>query len=163
MRQPPAKPIVVPIRFVCSPFSKTRPPEDILEAAEAGQLAFGENYEQEAVSKIESIRRSRPDLKTGMAFYRPHPEQQDPFHCRALRLGAFSGSGKNRTTPFRTTTGKSSAAECLPSGAEYQQGKNQKRRIARRSAPVLGGSGLGNAESAIAWSDGSPGDRKAIR
>lgn len=32
--------------------SKTRPPEDILEAAKAGQLAFGENYEQEAVSKI---------------------------------------------------------------------------------------------------------------
>lgn len=51
--------------------SKTRPPEDILDAAEAGQRAFGENYEQEAVSKIESIRQSRPDLELEWHFIGP--------------------------------------------------------------------------------------------
>ena len=51
--------------------SKTRPPEDILEAAEAGQFAFGENYEQEAVAKIETIRKSRPDLKLEWHFIGP--------------------------------------------------------------------------------------------
>ncbi len=51
--------------------SKTRPPEDILEAAEAGQLAFGENYEQEAVGKIEAIKKSRPDLKLEWHFIGP--------------------------------------------------------------------------------------------
>ena len=51
--------------------SKTRPPEDIVEAAEAGQLAFGENYEQEAVSKIRAIRQSRPDLRLEWHFIGP--------------------------------------------------------------------------------------------
>ncbi len=51
--------------------SKTRPPEDILEAAEAGQFAFGENYEQEAIAKIETIRKSRPDLKLEWHFIGP--------------------------------------------------------------------------------------------
>lgn len=51
--------------------SKTRPPEDILEAAKAGQLAFGENYEQEAVSKIRAIRQSRPDLRLEWHFIGP--------------------------------------------------------------------------------------------
>lgn len=51
--------------------SKTRPPADILEAAEAGQLAFGENYEQEAVSKIEAIKKSCPDLKLEWHFIGP--------------------------------------------------------------------------------------------
>lgn len=51
--------------------SKTRPPEDILEAAEAGQFAFGENYEQEAVAKIKAIRKSRLDLKLEWHFIGP--------------------------------------------------------------------------------------------
>ena len=51
--------------------SKTRPPEDILEAAKAGQFAFGENYEQEAVAKIEAIRQSHPDLKLEWHFIGP--------------------------------------------------------------------------------------------
>ena len=33
--------------------SKTRPPEDLREAFAAGQHAFGENYLQEALKKIE--------------------------------------------------------------------------------------------------------------
>ena len=36
--------------------SKTRPPEDIRAAAEVGQTAFGENYLQEALDKIEALK-----------------------------------------------------------------------------------------------------------
>ena len=36
--------------------SKTRPPEDIRAAVAAGQIAFGENYLQEALDKIEALR-----------------------------------------------------------------------------------------------------------
>ncbi|MCM0614322.1 YggS family pyridoxal phosphate-dependent enzyme [Marinobacter sediminum] len=35
--------------------SKTRPPEDLREAADAGQCAFGENYLQEALDKIDAL------------------------------------------------------------------------------------------------------------
>jgi len=35
--------------------SKTRPPEDLREAFAAGQYAFGENYLQEALDKIEAL------------------------------------------------------------------------------------------------------------
>ena len=51
--------------------SKTQPTNAILEAADAGQKAFGENYEQEAVSKILAIRASRPDLKLEWHFIGP--------------------------------------------------------------------------------------------
>ena len=37
--------------------SKTRPVDDILDAVRAGQRSFGENYPQEALEKIQSLRR----------------------------------------------------------------------------------------------------------
>jgi len=37
--------------------SKTRPAEDVVKALEAGQFDFGENYIQEAMDKIDSIKR----------------------------------------------------------------------------------------------------------
>ncbi|MBS7405546.1 MAG: YggS family pyridoxal phosphate-dependent enzyme, partial [Oxalobacter sp.] len=51
--------------------SKTQPVSAILEAAEAGQLALGESYEQEAVRKIMEIRQNRPDLKLEWHFIGP--------------------------------------------------------------------------------------------
>ena len=51
--------------------SKTHPVQAILEAADAGQLAFGENYEQEAIEKIRTIRETRPDLKLEWHFIGP--------------------------------------------------------------------------------------------
>ncbi len=56
--------------------SKTQPVSAILEAAEAGQLAFGENYEQEAVRKIMEIRQNRPDLKLEWHFIGPVQSNQ---------------------------------------------------------------------------------------
>ncbi len=48
--------------------SKTKPVDAVLEAAGAGQLAFGENYEQEGVEKIRVIQEKRPDLKLEWHF-----------------------------------------------------------------------------------------------
>lgn len=42
--------------------SKTFPPEAVLEAAAAGQRAFGESYVQEAIDKIAATRAHRGDL-----------------------------------------------------------------------------------------------------
>ena len=51
--------------------STTQPVSATLQAAGAGQLAFGENYEQEAVRKIMEIRQNRPDLKLEWHFIGP--------------------------------------------------------------------------------------------
>ena len=51
--------------------SKTKPVSAVLEAADAGQQAFGENYEQEGVDKIRAIRNLRPDLKLEWHFIGP--------------------------------------------------------------------------------------------
>ena len=40
--------------------SKTRPALDVLEAIQCGQRAFGENYVQEGIGKIEAVRRLLP-------------------------------------------------------------------------------------------------------
>lgn len=51
--------------------SKTFPVSAILEAANAGQTAFGENYVQEAVTKITGLRASHPDLALEWHFIGP--------------------------------------------------------------------------------------------
>ena len=43
----------------------------VIEAADAGQRAFGENYVQEAIDKISEIRQQRPDLKLEWHFIGP--------------------------------------------------------------------------------------------
>lgn len=43
--------------------SKTRPVEDVRAALAAGQRDFGENYVQEGLAKIESLRDAAPDLR----------------------------------------------------------------------------------------------------
>ncbi|WP_428774083.1 YggS family pyridoxal phosphate-dependent enzyme [Vibrio sp.] len=51
--------------------SKTKPVEAILAAAEAGQRAFGENYVQEGVSKVDFFRQNHPDLALEWHFIGP--------------------------------------------------------------------------------------------
>ena len=51
--------------------SKTCPPEAIIEAARAGQHAFGENYEQEAIEKIQAIKKRAPELHLEWHFIGP--------------------------------------------------------------------------------------------
>jgi PLP dependent protein len=51
--------------------SKTWSPEAVLEAAQAGQRSFGENYEQEAIAKMAAIKAARPDLALEWHFIGP--------------------------------------------------------------------------------------------
>ncbi len=51
--------------------SKTFPAEAVLEAIAAGQLAFGENYLQEALDKIAAIAQARPQLQVEWHFIGP--------------------------------------------------------------------------------------------
>jgi pyridoxal phosphate enzyme (YggS family) len=51
--------------------SKTFPAEAVLEAIEAGQRAFGENYVQEGVDKIAAVAKARPDLMLEWHFIGP--------------------------------------------------------------------------------------------
>lgn len=51
--------------------SKTCPPEAVIEAARAGQQAFGENYEQEALEKIQEIKKRAPELHLEWHFIGP--------------------------------------------------------------------------------------------
>jgi len=51
--------------------SKTFPHEAVLEAAAAGQRAFGENYVQEGVDKIALVARMRPELSLEWHFIGP--------------------------------------------------------------------------------------------
>ncbi len=51
--------------------SKTFGPEAVIEAANAGQREFGENYVQEALEKIEAVKVQRPDLNLIWHFIGP--------------------------------------------------------------------------------------------
>ena len=51
--------------------SKTFGADAVVEAADAGQRAFGENYLQEAIDKMASVQTSRPDLKLEWHFIGP--------------------------------------------------------------------------------------------
>ena len=51
--------------------SKTFGSEAVIEAAQAGQVAFGENYLQEALDKMQAVRVQRPDLNLTWHFIGP--------------------------------------------------------------------------------------------
>lgn len=51
--------------------SKTFPAEAVLAAGEAGQSAFGENYVQEAITKIDEVRRLEPNRPFQWHFIGP--------------------------------------------------------------------------------------------
>ncbi len=51
--------------------SKTFGPEAVIEAAAEGQLAFGENYLQEALDKMQAVHSLRPDLSLAWHFIGP--------------------------------------------------------------------------------------------
>lgn len=51
--------------------SKTKPVEAILEAAQAGQVSFGENYVQEGANKVEYFAEHHPQLELEWHFIGP--------------------------------------------------------------------------------------------
>ena len=60
-----------PQEVVLLAVSKTFGADAVLEAAQAGQRAFGENYLQEALDKIAAVRAARPDLLPEWHFIGP--------------------------------------------------------------------------------------------
>jgi pyridoxal phosphate enzyme (YggS family) len=66
--------------------SKTFPPEAVLEAVDAGQRAFGENYLQEGVDKITAVAKARPAL----------------FENHALEWHFIGPIQSNKTRPIAT-------------------------------------------------------------
>ena len=64
--------------------SKTKPIAAIEEAIAAGQFAFGENYVQEGVEKVQHFAASAQADKLSWHFIGPDPVQQDPADRRAL-------------------------------------------------------------------------------
>jgi PLP dependent protein len=51
--------------------SKTFGPEAVIEAAQAGQQAFGENYLQEALEKMQAVQKAAPHLKLEWHYIGP--------------------------------------------------------------------------------------------
>ena len=51
--------------------SKTFGPAEVIEAAQAGQIAFGENYLQEALGKMKAVRTAAPHLKLEWHYIGP--------------------------------------------------------------------------------------------
>lgn len=51
--------------------SKTKPVEAVLEAAQTGQVRFGENYVQEGVNKVEYFTQHHPELNLEWHFIGP--------------------------------------------------------------------------------------------
>lgn len=60
-----------PRTIVLLAVSKTFGADAVIEAAKAGQRAFGENYLQEALDKMAAIRQARPDLLLEWHFIGP--------------------------------------------------------------------------------------------
>lgn len=60
-----------PHEVVLLAVSKTFGAEVVIEAAQAGQRAFGENYVQEALSKMHAVRSALPDVKLEWHFIGP--------------------------------------------------------------------------------------------
>jgi hypothetical protein len=60
-----------PCSVVLLAVSKTFDADTVIDAAGSGQLAFGENYLQEALDKMATIRAARPDLQLEWHFIGP--------------------------------------------------------------------------------------------
>ena len=139
--------------------SKTFPAEAVREAHAAGQTAFGENYVQEGVAKIEALADLRGRAR--MALHRPAAEQQDAAGGRAFRLGAQHRPAQDRRAPGRAAAGASAAAAGVPAG-QCGRRRQQVRRGGRGGA-VPGARCGGVATFAAARADGDPGAGAGFR
>src|SRR3546814_16091502 len=71
--------------------SKTFGADAVIEAAVAGQRAFGENYLQEALDKIAVLRTTRPDLVLEWNFIGPIQSNKTRAIAEKLEIGSESG------------------------------------------------------------------------
>ncbi len=120
--------------------SKTFGPDAVIEAAQSGQMAFGENYLQEALDKMEAVRALHPDLQLEWHFIgpiqsnktRPIAEHFDWVHSVdrekiALRL---SEQRPPHLPPLNVCLQVNISGEASKSGASAEEAENLARRIA---------------------------------
>ena len=78
--------------------SKTFGAQEVIDAAEAGQRAFGENYLQEALDKIATVRAARPDLLLEWHFIGPIQSNKTPLNV-CLQINISGEASKSGATP----------------------------------------------------------------
>ncbi|GAB6264162.1 YggS family pyridoxal phosphate-dependent enzyme [Photobacterium sp. R1] len=111
--------------------SKTKPVSAISEAIAAGQLAFGENYVQEGVDKIQHFAATKPDLALSWHFIgpiqsnktRPVAEHFDWVHSvdRAKIARRLSEQRPDNLPPLKILLQVNTSGEASKSGVEFDE------------------------------------------
>lgn len=121
--------------------SKNFGPDAVIEAAEAGQRAFGENYVQEALDKMNTVRAARPDLLLEWHFIgpiqsnktRPIAEHFDWVHSvdREKIAQRLSEQRPEQLPPLNVCLQVNISGETSKSGATVEQALELAHRVAR--------------------------------
>ncbi len=121
--------------------SKTFGADAVLEAAQAGQKAFGENYLQEALDKMTLLRSLHPDLQLEWHFIgpiqsnktRPIAEHFDWVHSveRAKTAQRLSDQRPNHLPPLNVCLQINISGESSKSGATLDQAPELAHAVAR--------------------------------
>ncbi|WP_330961960.1 YggS family pyridoxal phosphate-dependent enzyme [Photobacterium sp. 53610] len=111
--------------------SKTKPVSAISEAIAAGQLAFGENYVQEGVDKIQHFAATEPDLALSWHFIgpiqsnktRPVAEHFDWVHSvdRAKIARRLNEQRPDNLPPLKILLQVNTSGEASKSGVEFDE------------------------------------------
>ncbi|MDF2154081.1 YggS family pyridoxal phosphate-dependent enzyme [Vibrio sp. CAU 1672] len=111
--------------------SKTKPVEAILAARQAGQMAFGENYVQEGVSKVEHFTQQHPELDIEWHFIgpiqsnksRPVAEHFDWVHTidRAKIAQRLNDQRPTELKPLQVLIQVNTSGETSKSGASDEE------------------------------------------
>jgi pyridoxal phosphate enzyme (YggS family) len=121
--------------------SKTFGPEAVLEAAEAGQNAFGENYLQETLDKMAALRALRPELRLAWHFIgpiqsnktRPIAEHFDWVHSveREKIAQRLSDQRSDKLPPLNICLQINISGEASKSGATLEHASELAHAVAR--------------------------------
>jgi pyridoxal phosphate enzyme (YggS family) len=120
--------------------SKTFGPEAVIEAAQAGQRAFGENYLQEALDKMAAVRTLQPGLTLEWHFIgpiqsnktRPIAENFDWVHSveREKIAQRLSEQRPAHLPPLNVCLQVNISGEASKSGATAEQAEELAHRVA---------------------------------
>ena len=124
-----------PARVRLLAVSKTFPPEAVQDAHAAGQRAFGENYIQEGVSKIEAL----ADLRSELEWHCIGPLQSNKTRLVAEQLLVIDGlkefAGKNEVPDGSSSRiGTDHASGCFAASSVSLPGPESTRGELRTAA-----------------------------
>jgi pyridoxal phosphate enzyme (YggS family) len=138
-----------PSRIRLLAVSKSFGPEALLDAAQAGQTAFGENYLQEALDKMAAVRTMRPYLRLEWHFIgpiqsnktRPIAEHFDWVHSvdREKIAQRLSEQRPDHLPPLNVCLQINISGEPTKSGAMLEQATELAHAIARMPRLTLRG------------------------